>query len=329
MNLDQLARDAARDARQAGQRMPVVPIEGLRRRRFLWITPLVGVGLAAAIALIFLLVPAGDPIPPADEAPPPTTLAPTTTLPVTTTVPEVVIPDTDWVRGTSEQIIDDGGEVLFEFPSTILFGRNTAWDGGDGFVALTGEGLIWMRPGQSRTIDLPQGAIVDVAISDSGTHVVGIARIEDRTVHWYELETGDLVDPPATARTLDGRAFVAGDRMATIEDPDWNGVERDETGAPLPPFDLPELVVTEGRFEVLRIPVGSFQKPFAEIHDFDGRRIVFGALPIEPAVPPTTVWIVDLECSECTQRFDTPSLEYFDLIGDLPSEGAVVEPVMP
>jgi hypothetical protein len=46
-------------------------------------------------------------------------------------------------------------------------------------------------------------------------------------------------------------------------------------------------------------------------------------------VPPTTVWIIDLECSECTEKVETPSLEYFDLIGVVPPEGELVQPQLP
>ena len=98
--------------------------------------------------------------------------------------------DADWVRGTFEQIISDEGEVVHEFPSTIFFGRNTAWDGSDGFVALTDSGLIWMRPDGRQTIDVPQGSIIDVAVTEEGTHVIGVVEAEDRSHHWVELESG-------------------------------------------------------------------------------------------------------------------------------------------
>lgn len=51
-------------------------------------------------------------------------------------------------------------------------------------------------------------------------------------------------------------------------------------------------------------------------------------MPLSPFDLPRLV-VTDLECSECTQRFDTPSLDYFDLIGVLASEGGVVEPELP
>jgi hypothetical protein len=329
MKLDQFAEEAARDAQQAGRTMPIIPIEKLRRRRLYLMVPMVTTGIAASVLAVVFLLPPTTPQQPVGE-PTETTIdtATTTTTPMpTTTTPQIIAPpDTPWVRGTVEQIVDAEGSVLFEFPPTILYGRNTAWDGGDGFVALTDEGLIWMRPDQRQTIDAPFGAILDMAITETGTHVVGIEDAEDRSIRWFALESGDEVEAPSSARTTDGNTYTFGERTVTIVDPDWSDNEKDETGMPLRPFDLPELVVTDGGTEVLRITVGSEDRPFVEIHDFDGRRLIIGALPVEPAVPPSTVWIIDLECGDCTQRFDTDSLEYFDLIGVLPTEGEVAEP---
>ena len=327
MKLDQYAREAASDAKQAGRAMPIVSIEKLRRRRLYLIAPMATAGIAASVfAVVFLLQTTG-PQQPAEELPPVTTIdAVTTTTTPTTTPPVIALPDANWVRGSVEQISDDQGTVLYEFPSTILYGRNTAWDGGEGFVALTESELIWMRPEGQQSIDAPFGSILDVAVTETGTHVVGIREAESGAVLWFELESGDEVEAPPTVRTTDGKTFTYGDRAVTIVDPDWSDAEKDETGFPLRPFDLPELVVTDGGIEILRITVGSEERPFVEIHDFDGRRLIIGALPVEPAVPPSTVWIIDLECSGCTETLDTPSLEYFDLIGVVPSEGEVVEP---
>lgn len=330
MKLDEYARQAADDANQAGRSMPIVPIEKLRRRRLYLVAPLATAGIAASVFAVVFLLPQAAPNDPAGEG------TSTTVVPVTTTIPTepsttspVAPPAANWVQGGVDRILDDEGKTLAEFPQTILYGRNTAWDGGDGFVALNDSGLIWITSDQRRTVDAPFGTILDVAVSDTGTHVVGIREAETGAVRWLELESGDEVGAPATARTTDGVTFTSGTRTATIVEPDWSDAERDETGMPLPPFDLPELVVTEEGAEVLRITVGSEERPFVEIHDFDGRRLIIGAMPVEPAVPPVTAWIIDLECSDCTQRIDTASLEYFDLIGALASEGEVTEPDLP
>ena len=97
---------------------------------------------------------------------------------------------------------------------------------------------------------------------------------------------------------------------------------------PLPTY-LVSVAATEDGEEVLRMEVGSEQRPYVYIHDFDGRRLILGAEPFEPAVPPVTVWIIDLECATCTERIETDSLERFDLIGWLGSNGPVVRPDLP
>ena len=259
MNLDQIARDAARDARQAAREMPIVPIGRLRRRRLLLtITPLVAVGLAAWVAILVFSLPSENPTPPADTQPTPTTVdqptATTTVPPTTTTTDQVPVLDADWVRGTYQQIVDDQGQVLYEFPFTILYGRNTAWDGDDGFVALTESGLIWMRPEGRQTIDVPQGSIVDIAVTEAGTHVIGIESLEDGSVSWVELETGNecrgaVRDIDHRWRDVQRRRSVGHDRRPGLERcrtrrgrwpdptirPSGVGGERGWQGGPSPP----------------------------------------------------------------------------------------------
>jgi hypothetical protein len=331
VNLDQIARDAAGEANDAARTMPITPIEGLRTRRVARIlAPIATVGIVVWIATLLLGSPTPDTVPPAGTTPTTIDSAPTTVPETSTTVADKPVAiDAAWVRGTSTEIVDDRGNVLHEYPSTILFGRNTAWDGEDGFVALTDAGLIWMRPDEETTVEAPFGSIIDAVVTEDGTHVVGVENYEDEVVHWIELETGAEVAPPSNTKTLDGVTFTVGNREVTIEPPDWSDAERDETGAPLPPYDLPTLIVSEDGVEVFRMEVGTEQRPFVDIHDFDGRRLIFGAQPFEPAVPPATVWIVDLECPDCTEKVETESLEYFDLIGVLPSEGSPAQPNLP
>lgn len=333
MNLDQMAREATSAAREAAKAMPVVPVEGLQsRRRIRMAAPLLGLGAVASLVLVLLFAASGAPTPLQPVGPTETTTVPTpsTTVPPATTTPAATPPlDTSWARGSAERILDDQGRTLYEYPTTILYGRNTAWDGIDGFVALTESGLIWMRPDGEVTVDAPFGSIVDVDYSEAGTQIVGIDPFEGDEVVWLDLVTGDQTDPPRDPLTLDGVTFTEGGRTVTIEAPDWSDAETDEIGRPLPPFDLPTLVVTEGGEEVLRMEVGGDQLPYVNIHDFDGRRLILGAEPFEPAIPPVTAWIIDLECASCTQRIDTDSLEFFDLIGWFASNGPVVRPDLP
>ena len=238
--------------------------------------------------------------------------------------------DAAWVTGSVDKMTDDRGTTLAWIPFSFA-GRNTAWDGDRGLVAVQdgGGGVLWITPAGTTEVPLPMAelAIVDVAIVGD-VHVIGVRPIGG-PVSWYELETGVQVDPPSGPRTLDGETFIVGDRTARIEDPDWSTVALDEAGGPIAPFDLPELVVTDRGREVLRIPVGSERRPYVDIHDFDGRRLVLGAMPQEPASPPTTVWIIDLECADCTRVIETGSPQWFDLVGTIESEGDVVVPQLP
>ena len=328
-----MARKATKEARDAVQAMPIVDVDGLRSRRWSRMAvPLAVLGAVASLALVLLFAPSGEPAPLDPVAPTDTTVVTTeTTVPaVTTTLPEGAPPlAATWVRGSADTIRDAQGRTIHEYPMTILYGRNTAWDGQDGFVALTESGLIWMRPDGDTTIPAPFGSIVDVVISESDTHIVGIDPFDSDHVVWVDLESGEETVRPSQLKTSDGVAFTVGARVATIEAPDWSNAEVDEIGRPLPPFDLPTLVVTEGGQEVLRMEVGGDQLPIVNIHDFDGRRLIIGAEPFEPALPPVTAWIIDLECATCTQKVNTDSLEYFDLIGVLPSDGPVLMPSLP
>lgn len=327
MNLDQIAGAAAQETMEAARTMPIVPVQELRGRGIARLAaPVLGLGAAVWIVVALLVSPSGEAPPDQPVAPPPST-----TVPQVTTSPELTPPpfDTPWVRGSATKIVDGMGTTLFEFPTTILYGRNTAWDRIDGFVALTESGLIWMRADGESTIEAPFGSIIDVGFTDRGTRVVGIDPVEGDEVVWIELETGEETGPPSDPLTLDGVTFTAAGRTATIVAPDWSDAEVDEIGQPLPPFDLPTLVVTEGGDEVLRMEVGGEQLPYVNIHDFDGRRLIIGAEPFEPALPPVTAWIIDLECADCTERINTDSLEYFDLIGYFAPNGPVVKPHLP
>ncbi len=242
----------------------------------------------------------------------------------------LTLDDTQWITGSFDRITNDQGRTLAWIPFSFA-GRNTAWDGDKGLVAVQdgGGGVLWITPAGTTEVPLPMTDIVVVDVAMVGDrHVMGVRPLGG-AASWHELETGVQVDPPIGPRTLDGEAFTVGERTATIEDPDWSTVERDEAGGPIAPFDLPELVVTDRDREVLRVPVGTEQRPYVEIHDFDGRRLVLAAMPQEPASPPTTVWIIDLECADCTQVIETGSPQWFDLVGTVESEGDVVAPRLP
>ncbi|MBK5266331.1 MAG: hypothetical protein JJE47_02770 [Acidimicrobiia bacterium] len=248
-------------------------------------------------------------------------------------LPPFTIKNVDWIAVDHQTIRSPEGTVLARGTYAFL-GRPSAWDEDGGVVTFGDDGLLrWMRPGGESFPTLPSQAIAEIVevVKKNNGYVVGarLARSVN-TIIWFELESGTLTDPPTLARTLDGLTFSAGGRTATIAPPDWSNVQLGEGGEPIPPYDLPELLVTaDDGTELLRVPVGTTDRPFVEIHDFDGRRLILSAVPQEPGLPPQTVWIIDLECSGCTEMMATGGPVWFDLIGTLTSTGDVVEPSLP
>ncbi len=246
-------------------------------------------------------------------------------------VPPFSLDGVDWIGVDHQTTRSADGTILargrYAFP-----GRPSAWDEETGVVTFGEDGLLWMRPDGESAQTLPSEAIaelVEVVKGDSG-HTVGARPFQSLdTIIWFELETGRRTDPPSSARTLDGLTFTAQGRTATIAQPDWRNVERGEPSELVLPYDLPELVVTsQDGTELLRMVVGTNDRPFVQIHDFDGRRLILDATPQEPASPPQTVWVIDLECSDCTQAFLTGHLVWFDLIGTVETASDVVQPIL-
>ena len=237
----------------------------------------------------------------------------------------------EWTGGDLQEVRSNSGTVLargrFGFP-----GRAIAWDGNAGVVTFGEDGLRWFTEDGETAMPVPSesiGELVEVVAVDAG-HIVGARLYDGSNTVWFELGTRRLTEAPASARSLDGVTFSAAGRSATINLPDWSNVKRGEGGEPISPFDLPELVVSShDGAELLRISVGTSDRPYVQIHDFDGRRLIVSAVPNEPASPPQTVWIIDLECGDCTEMFETGGPVWFDLIGTLESGGPVVQPALP
>ena len=78
-----------------------------------------------------------------------------------------------------------------------------------------------------------------------------------------------------------------------------------EGGRPLAPVPVTDLVVT-GPDGERRLPLTTDERPFATLHDFDGRRVLVSIEPYEPALPPRLFTIIDLECETCDVRFESP-----------------------
>ena len=148
---------------------------------------------------------------------------------------------------------------------------------------------------------------------------------------WYDLESGEQVEgDPGLVDYLEEFAVQLGGqgRTVVIEYPENADAERDETGTLIWPYDLPELVVrsTDGE-ELARIEVGSQMEPWAAIQDFDGRRVVVAVEPHEPAFAPRTIYVIDLECADCTEVVETPGADNLELVGILESAGPVIDTI--
>ncbi len=270
------------------------------------------------------------------------TMETTTTSAPTTTAPAVALIDIgglDWVRTDSEQmqIVGSDDQVVMDHPTPMTGAKSVAWDGNDGLVVLGGAGdvrngdLRWVTPGEDRPVDIDwladdEGMIVDVVTLD-GRPVV-VLRSFAGELGWYDLETGEQVDgDPALVDYFEelGVQLGAQGRTVVIEYPENADADRDETGALLWPFDLPELVVSSSDGEELaRIEVGSEMQPWASLHDFDGRRVVVAVEPHEPAFAPRTFYVIDLECADCTEVVETPGGDTVELVGIEESAGPVV-----
>jgi hypothetical protein len=246
----------------------------------------------------------------------------------------------DWIRAVYPSgVFGSDGRRLTRTSPVLHSVKSAAWDGDEGIVMIDPEGrLLRIHPGGEDVIaELPDDLQELVAVVDvDGRSIAGYTRLEGNatTITWIDITTGEPADGPGDRVVLrgDGRIELAAQgRRARIDHPDWSGVPRGEGGEPVPPFPLPELVITDDAgTELLRLPIGSEQRPLAVLHDFDGRRVIVSAEPWEPAAAPRTVWIVDLECVACTQTVDAGP-DSFDLIGIATSEGPIdaFEPLVP
>jgi hypothetical protein len=334
VNLEDLARNAADDANAAGRSMPIVPLERSRRRRvLLTVVPTIAAGALAWVVIALVAFPQNVEPPVITEVPTTTTtVTETTTTTIATTATTIAATDIEpgWVRSSFTSTIDDSGELLSQYTAGINFGRTVAWDRTTrrGIVVVTEESLEWHQPGGiTGHANIELGQIVTVEATPTGPVVA--LRTDDGSIIWYDLATGAETSPPVEPVTTDGITYTVGVRTATIDQPDWSDVPTGEGGEPIGEFDLPELVITEDGSEVLRMTVGSTDRPYIRIDAFDGRRVIVVAEPYEPALPPMTAWIIDLECPDCTERIETQGAEWFDLTGFLVSEGAVAAPDLP
>ena len=235
-----------------------------------------------------------------------------------------------WIKASHEGVFGSDGTLFGGNPVPFLGIKNVAWDLGEGFIYLTeGADLRWWRPAGDQlvaamgelgtsisitdVVDDPEGPVV---VLDNGSDPIRV-----------RLNTGQqlpLVEP------LHGPVRMwGGGRGAYIDSPDWSEGELDEGSLPVPPFPLAELVITYSNGgELLRFQVGTFEQPWAVLHDFDGRRVIFSVEPLEPAAAPRTVYVIDLECPTCTEVI-LAGPDSFDLVGTLPwSTNEVLVPIL-
>lgn len=308
--------------------------------------------IAAAVVLVAIGVPAwlmrarqGEVVATttaSTSAPAPSTsMAPVTTSPVTSE-PDTSSPTgtldlsgLNWVRtdlGLQGVVGSDGRSVIDHSVPAVNY-KYVAWDGGEGLVLLNEAGeLRWVRP--EADVDVPadvldgEVATIDDVVLIDGRPVAALRSWTGETA-WVDLESGDEVtgDPLRVDHFDDLGLQLGGQgRLVRIEFPENVDAERDETGALVWPFDLPELVVMRADgTELARIELGSQDQPWARLHDFDGRRVIASVEPLEPAFPPTTVYVIDLECADCTEVVELPGADTLDLVGILESSGPVID----
>ncbi len=325
----------------------LTPTPPPRRPAYVW------AAIAAAIVLVAIGIPAllslgGDDdlvAATTTQAPADTTEAPVTSqAPETTAVPDTEAPTTEaplnlidlsgltWVRSdaAAQTVVASDGSTLVDLPQQLTNLKIVAWDGGDGVVLLTEAGeLRWLRPEADTTVPLDVlggeiGSVDDVVLIDG--RPVAALRSWGGEAAWVDVETGDAVDgDPTRVEYFEEWGLQLGSqgRTVRVEYPENADAERDETGALIWPFDLPELVVSDASgAELARIEMGSEQQPWVRLHDFDGRRVVVSVEPMEPAFPPTTVYVIDLE-SAGTEVVELPGADTLDLVGILESAGPV------
>lgn len=263
-----------------------------------------------------------------------TTVAESTTTTQAPTDPGIGIDvsDAEWIRTVNpDAILDSNGDVIVDTDAPLLGTKTAAWDTDSGIVTVTADSrLRWIRPGADTFIpvewsDPDPPILLDVVLLDAGP--AAAMRTFGFDVMWVDLNTGGQVEgDPDRADVFEDQGDVLGaqGRKVRVFFPENADVERDETGALIWPYELPQLIVSDlAGDELVRITLGSEQDPFVKLHDFDGRRVVVSQEGWEPALAPRTVFIIDLECSDCAVETVEIDADTIDLVGVLLSEGPV------
>jgi hypothetical protein len=249
-----------------------------------------------------------------------------------TSPPETLdISDQEFLQMTQSGQLFGVNGLIADLEEFAWSNGRVAWDGAAGIVYVAADGTLRrLDPGGNRELtgdlaDGDQSRILDVVLGDPGYVAVG-----EGGVVWFDMASGRRVDAPVDGVTFDidrGMVHTGQGRNAWVDDSSLDSAQRNEEGWPSGDFDLPSVVLDDSSTgEVLTtLVLGTYERPYLRIHDFDGRRLIVSREPYEPANPPSTVFIIDLECGNCTQVIETTGPHSFTLVGVSQSDGPVVE----
>jgi hypothetical protein len=246
-----------------------------------------------------------------------------------TSPPETLdISDQEFVQMTQTGLLyGSDGTLIADLEDFALSTRRVVWDGSAGIVYVAADGTLrHLGPDGNRqvTADLPEGATSRILGTVAGDPTL-VGVVAEDALLWIDLVSGERVDAPAGGVEWDpaGRSiFTDQGRTVFVDDSGLETADRDESGAPTGEFELPRVVVEDASTgEVLTtLVLGTYERPYLRIHDFDGRRLIVSREPHEPAFAPLTVFIIDLECADCTREIETSGPDSFTLVGVSQSE---------
>lgn len=218
--------------------------------------------------------------------------------------------DTLWVQGSGDRILDSSGRMIRKV-EPISQTPGSVQSVYEGLFYLAVDGTIYsVHASGESVLGEPARALLDFVIDPNQDFPV-LLYIDEAGEQRAATYPGDGAGQPVDLGSL---SPIAPPRSVAIDQP--------EPGAPS------VLVVEENGNEVLRVPVGTPEEPLLIVHSFDGRRVIVSREPAE-APGPRTVFVIDLECADCTEVILTTGPDSFDLVAVVESEGPIVQPALP